>query len=196
MSSKQTRKSSRLRLAAARLLIVGVSIMIILAAIELGLRVSGFTFLNPYIADPDVGFALRPRAEGWWRREGVQYIKINSAGLRDREHSIEKPAGTIRIAVLGDSFTEAFDVEMKDAFWAVMERNLQNCAALSGRKVEVLNFGVAGFSTARELIMLRKRVWQYAPDIVVLNFTTINDVKDNSMVLNPEYAGQPIPYFV
>jgi len=30
---------------------------------------------------------------------------------------------------------------------------------------------------------------------VVLNFTTINDVKDNSKALNIEYASQPIPYF-
>jgi hypothetical protein len=196
MRSTQLNKRHWLRRVASKLLLVGASLVFALASVEVGLRIAGFTNLNPYIADPDVGFALRPRAEGWWRREGVQYIKIDFAGLRDREHTKEKPAGTLRIAVLGDSFTEAFDVEMQDAFWAVMERNLQSCAALSGRKVEVINFGVAGFSTARELITLRKRVWQYSPDIVVLNFTTINDIKDNSQELNPEYAGQPIPYFV
>jgi hypothetical protein len=196
MAIKLLKRSPGLRRLAKRVLIAGVSVVITLAAIELGLRVSGFTFLNPYVADPDVGFSLRPRAEGWSRHEGVVYIKINSAGLRDREHSIEKPPGTLRIAVLGDSFTEAFDVEMQDAWWAVMERELQNCKALAGRKPEVINFGVAGFSTARELIMLRRRVWQYAPDIVVLNLTTINDIKDNSLILNAQYAGEPIPYFV
>jgi hypothetical protein len=163
---------------------------------EIFLRVIGFRNLNPYMTDADVGFSLRPGAEGWWRGEGETYIKINSDGLRDREHSKTKPPDTLRIAVLGDSFTEALDVQMEDAWWAVMEQRLQNCEAVAGRKVEVINFGVAGFSTARELITLRRRVWQYAPDIVVLNLTTINDIKDNSRVLNTEYATLPLPYFI
>ena len=62
-------------------------------------------------------------------------------------------------------------------------------------KVAVLNFGVSGFSTARELILLQKRVWQYSPDVIVLLVTTSNDVKDNSRTLN-QYSGQPLPYFV
>lgn len=162
---------------------------------EIGLRVIGFTNLNPNITDPYTGFSLRPGAEGWWRGEGVTYIKINSDGLRDREHSKAKPLDTLRIAVLGDSFTEAFDVQIEEAWWAVMEHRLQGCEGISGKKVEVINFGVAGYSTARELMTLRYRVWQYSPDVVVLNFTPINDIKDNSRVLNREYAELPLPYF-
>jgi hypothetical protein len=60
----------------------------------------------------------------------------------------------------------------------------------------VINFGVSGFSTARELITLRQRVWQYSPDIVLLLVTTGNDVRDNSRLLNREYAALPLPYFV
>src|SRR5688500_10425136 len=66
---------------------------------EVGLRVIGFRYLNLYQEDRDVGFALRPGAEGWWQREGTTYIKINSAGLRDREHTVAKPPDTLRIAV-------------------------------------------------------------------------------------------------
>jgi lysophospholipase L1-like esterase len=163
---------------------------------EIFLRVVGFTNLNPYITDPHTGFSLRPGAEGWWRGEGVTYIKINSEGLRDREHSKTKPSNTLRIAVLGDSFTEAFDVKMEETWWAVMEQQLQACDALGGKNVEVINFGVAGYSTARELITLRHRVWQYSPDVVVLNVTTVNDIKDNSKLLNKEYSQLPLPYFI
>jgi hypothetical protein len=190
---KGERKPGRLR---AKLLLVLAGLVCGLLITEIVLRVIGFRNLNPYVTDPYVGFTLRPGAEGWWRGEGETYVKINSDGLRDREHSRAKPPDTLRIAVLGDSFTEAMDVQMDETWWAVMEQRLQNCPALAGRKVEVINFGVAGFSTARELITLRQRVWQYSPDIVVLNLTTINDIKDNSRVLNKEYAALPLPYFI
>ncbi len=196
MKTGQENLRKQLGLWTKRFLLVIASVFVALLAVEVYLRVTGFANLNPYIVDKDVGFFLRPRAEGWWHGEGVTYIKISQDGLRDREHTKEKPPGTLRIAVLGDSFTEAFDVEMQEAWWAVMEQRLQGCEALAGHRVEVINFGVAGFSTARELVTLRTRVWQYSPDIVVLNLTTINDIKDNSRALNREYATLPIPYFV
>jgi hypothetical protein len=179
-----------------RFLVILGSVAAGLLIAEVGLRVIGFKYLNLSQADGDVSFALRPGAEGWWQREGNTYVKINSAGLRDREHSLVKPPNTLRIAVLGDSFAEALQVPMESAFWAVAEQRLQGCEALGGRRVEVINFGVSGFSTACELITLRRRVWQYSPDIVVLLVTTSNDVRDNSRRLSREYVNQPLPYFV
>src|SRR5688572_15479505 len=35
------------------------------------------------------------------------------------------------------------------------------------RKIEVINFGVSGYSTAQQLITLRERVWAYSPDVVL-----------------------------
>lgn len=177
------------------LTVVGaVAVGLLLA--ELSLRVVGFRYLNLYQEDQYLGFSLRPGAQGWWTREGRAYVKINGDGLRDREHSKSKPPGTLRIAVLGDSYAEALQVEAADAFWAVAEQRLQGCGAFGGKRAEVINFGVSGFSTARELITLRRRVWQYSPDVVVLVVTTGNDVRDNSRLLSREYAGDPLPYFV
>lgn len=181
-----------------KLLLVAVGVVVALLLAEIGLRVAGFSHFNPYIVDPDVGYSLRPNAEGWWLNEGKTYVRINSQGLRDREHSFAKPPDTIRIAVVGDSFAEAFQVPAEKAFWTVMEQKLQGCAALAGipaagKKVEVLNFGVSGFSTARELIFLRQRVWQYKPDVVLLLVTTGNDIRDNSRALS--IYDQPLPYF-
>jgi hypothetical protein len=162
---------------------------------EVALRIVGFSHFNPYVADREVGYALRPNAEGWWRKERETYVKINSRGWRDREHAFSKPPGTIRIAVLGDSFAEAFQVPIEQAFWTIMEHRLASCASGVGLKIEALNFGVSGFSTARELILLRQRVWQYQPDIVLLLVTTRNDVRDNSPALD-HYESSPLPYFV
>lgn len=186
---------SRLRLLLLRLLLTIGGVIAGLFIVEMGLRIGGFNYFNPYIVDQDLGYSLRPGAEGWWTREGRTYVKINSQGYRDREHSIAKPPDTFRIAILGDSFAEAFQVPLEKTFWSVIERRLQECPRMAKTKVEVLNFGVSGFSTARELILLQKRVWQYSPDLIVLLVTIANDIRDNSRSLN-EYRSLPLPYFV
>ncbi|MGH7832468.1 MAG: SGNH/GDSL hydrolase family protein [Candidatus Binatia bacterium] len=160
---------------------------------ELGLRLAGVSYPSFYRSDEHTGTSLRPGIEAWERNEGEAYVRTNSEGLRDREHSKAKPANTVRIAVLGDSYTEARQVPMEDAFWAVLERDLKSCEGLAGLDVEVINFGVSGYGTAQELITLRRRVWQYSPDIVILAFLTDNDVHNNLR----ELAADPKrPYFI
>jgi hypothetical protein len=90
------------------------------------------------------------------------------------------------VAVLGDSYAEAFQVDQQETFWAVLERELQQRDFASGRAVEVLNFGVSGFGTAQELEMLRHQVWAYAPDLVLLTVCTGNDIRNNSRRLETE----------
>ncbi|HVF67509.1 MAG TPA: SGNH/GDSL hydrolase family protein [Pyrinomonadaceae bacterium] len=182
--------------ASAKILVVLGSLAAGLLLAEAGLRLVGFRYLNLYRDDPEVGYSLRPGAEGWWREEGEAYIRVNSEGLRDREHAKEKPPGTLRVAVVGDSYAEALQVPAEAAFWSVAERRLRGCAALGGREVEFINFGVSGFSTARELLLLRTRVWQYSPDVVLLLVTTGNDVRDNFRAPGGKYKGEALPYFV
>jgi hypothetical protein len=160
---------------------------------EIFLRVAGYSFPIFYTTDYYRGFALQPNVEGHYQREGGSYVRINSEGLRDREHTKAKPANTIRIAVLGDSFVEAMHVPMEQTFWWLLQQRLQECNAFPGKQVEVINFGVSGYGTAQELVTLRQNVWDYSPDLVVLAFTTINDVYDNSRALSQV---ENEPYFV
>lgn len=160
---------------------------------EIFLRVIGYSYPLFYTTDSDRGFALQPGVEGHYQREGESYVRINSDGLRDGEHARAKPADTVRVAVLGDSFTEAMHVPMEQTFWSLLERKLQECNAFPGKKVEVINFGVSGYGTAQELMTLRQKVWDYSPDLVVLAFTTLNDIYDNSRALS---RTEDVPYFV
>jgi lysophospholipase L1-like esterase len=157
-----------------------------LALLEIGLQIVGISYANFYHADYYRGWSLRPGAEEWWRQEGNAYVRINSDGLRDVEHSKAKPLDTYRIAVLGDSFAEAMEVSLDEDFSSVMERKLAHCEALGGKRIEVINFGVSGYGTAQELITLRRKVWQYSPDAVILAITTSNDIRNNSRALEPE----------
>lgn len=168
------------------------SVFVALLIVEVGLRVVGYSY--PFFYQPDVrrAYSPIPNMEALHRREGRAYVSINSRGLRDREHTDEKPADTIRIAIIGDSYSEAMQVPVEDAFWAVMARQLESCAAFEGKRIEPINFGVSGYGTAQQLITLRDQVWRYSPDIVLLAVTTSNDVTDNSRPLKKK----DIPFFV
>src|SRR6267378_6282711 len=183
----------RLRNLRKKLFLVLFGLLMGLFMSEVFLRVIGYSFPFFYTTDYYRGFALHPGVAGHYQREGESDVRINSDGLRDREHTKTKPADTVRIAVLGDSFTEAMHVPMEQTFWSLLERKLQECDAFPGKKVEAINFGVSGYGTAQELMALRQKVWDYSPDLVVLAFTTYNDIYDNSRALSKT---QDVPYFV
>jgi len=166
----------KLRKLTARLLLITLGVVTALLIAEAFLRLIGYSTGNFFRRDDVIGATHRPGAEGWWTREGRDYIRINSDGLRNREHAVTKPANTFRIAVLGDSYAEAFQLPMQKAFWSIMESRLRSCAALSNQNVEVINFGVAGYGTGQELLTLREKVWKYDPDVVLLAVTTGNDL--------------------
>jgi hypothetical protein len=170
--------------ARAALLCFGIVAALVLG--EIALRVAGLAQPAFYTYDGYRGWALRPGAAGWNTREGEAYVRINHEGFRGPEIPLAKPPGTIRIVVLGDSFTEAQQVPEDQTFSAVIQRALAGCPALGGRKVEVLNLGVNGYGTTQELMTLRHQAWQFSPDIVVLAIFTGNDIMNNSVELETE----------
>ncbi len=172
------------------------SFLVALLLVEVGLRLLGIRFdASFYVYDPTLAWALRPGAAGWSVSEGDTYVRINSEGQRDIERSIEKPPGTFRVAVLGDSMVESRQVSLDETYCMLTEKALPRCPAMAGQRVEVLNFGVNGYGTAQEFLLLTTRVWKYRPDLVLLVFYPGNDLFDNSRPL--DYAAQGLrPYFV
>ncbi len=152
---------------------------------EAGLRLAHVSYPSLYGADEDVGLWGRPFAQGYWRSEGFSRNRFNSGGLRDVEHSLQKPEGVFRIAVLGDSFTEALQVQMEESFPKVLETmlNKERGELFRGRSVEVLNFGISGAGTLKEKLILEKKAMPYTPDMVILAFFAGNDVRNNSCEL-------------
>ena len=106
---------------------------------------------------------------------------MNSAGFRDVERKLDKAAGTYRIAVLGDSFVDATNVPENAGFVPQIERALG--ADCGGRHFEVLNFGVSGYGTGQEFLLL-DRVLAYKPDLIVIAFYNGNDVSDTTNAAN------------
>jgi hypothetical protein len=179
---------------AQSLLIVGSTAVALLFA-EATLRVFNVRLNSSfYTLDLVRGWALRAGAQGWHTEENPQYIHVNDLGMRDAPRKVAREPNTFRIAVLGDSFTEAMQVPLESTFPAVLERALAASGPFRGRKIEVLNFGVSGYGTAQELLTLRYFVSRFRPDLVLLAFCTGNDVYNNHPNLNPTNA-DAAPYF-
>lgn len=111
--------------------------------------------------------------------EGVRYT-INSKGLRDYEYSIKKTEGVYRIAVIGDSVTWGY-AELKDTYPKIMEKELKD--VYPRKKIEVLNFGIEGTGSRNHLAILRERVLQYNPDLVILGHC-LNDLLNDARMAN------------
>ena len=142
------------------------------------------------------GWILRPGAAGLISSETRQFVRINSAGFHDKERTHEKPANTIRIAVLGNSWTEALQVPIEKSYASVLQQKLNESPCFAGKRVEVLNFGVAGYSTGQELLTLQQEVWNYHPDVVLLAFYPARDIANNVRELNNATNPERSPYFV
>src|SRR5579883_2647859 len=164
---------------------------------ELVLRAARVPFdAQLYGPDCALGWRLRPGASGRVSTETPQWVRINSRGFRDRERTFEKPADTFRIAVLGNSWTEALQVPQEKTYTAVLEQQLNDRKCFAGKRVEVLNFGVAGYSTAQELLLLRQKVWNYHPDLILLAIYPARDIANNIRELNNAVTPERSPYFV
>jgi lysophospholipase L1-like esterase len=76
-------------------------------------------------------------------REFLDYsytFQTNSQGLRNREIPLEKPKGTYRIFVVGDSFTEGIGMENNATIPALLEARISSM----GQQVNFINGGLAG----------------------------------------------------
>lgn len=161
-----------------RVAAIGVGSLLILGVLEIAARLVGNKFRGPIIplslkthrpsADPLLGYELIPGSRSF---EDKVWYRINRQGVRDgREFAIPKPAGTYRIAALGDSFTFGMAVEEKDTWPRRLEAELARRQA-----VEVINFGVMGYDTTQESRLLETKVPEFQPDLIIIGYC-LNDI--------------------
>jgi len=169
-----------------------VSGFLVICLFEIGLRVTGTKYESSlYESDPVLYMTFRPHARGWEAKEGENFIRINSHGMRDRERSLQPAPGTIRVALLGDSMMVGSEVPLDKTVGQVLERQLDAALAPSGHSIEVLNFAVGGYTLSQEYLALRKRVWAFRPNIVLLVLSPTSVPSCNRRLFPAD-----IPYFL
>ena len=129
------------------------------------------TLSPPLVPHPYRHHAMVPNSQAEIRQRDFAYIQhVNNLGLRGRETAVEKPAGTRRILMLGDSFTMGKGVEDDQTFSVLVERTLQaSLAACGGGSIEVLNGGIDSYAPILSSLHFERELARLAPDLVVLN---------------------------
>jgi lysophospholipase L1-like esterase len=127
---------------------------------------------GPFQQNSQLRYRYPSNPRGYFNAENEVIGAINSFGFRGPETTVEKPDDKIRIAVLGDSFTLGVGVKDHHTLPAQLERKLEE----RGWPVEVLNFGVSGSHTLRQLTLLREFVIQFKPDLI-LQVIFLNDAR-------------------
>lgn len=97
----------------------------------------------------------------------------NADGMRDRAHTTQKLEGMGRVAFLGDSVTLGDGIEARQAYPQVLQDRLDE----EGRRIEVFNVALWGWSTRQEAIAYRRIARKYGPDAVVVA-VCLNDIPE------------------
>lgn len=157
--------------------------------------VQGKDYLG-YRYDAELGWHPIPNSRRVWQDRPPFIVSHNSEGLRGPELATNLNPNLI---FLGDSFVWGFGVDLADRFSEKFQAKhpLWN----------VYNFGVSGYGTDQEFLLLQQHIAAYKPRLVFLVFCVENDRIDNSSNLREGYykpyyttnaagialAGVPVP---
>ena len=133
MPNENEQRISRRRRLVFKFLTLIIGVVFAMVVLEIGLRIAGYSSPEFYETDPVLGYRLIPGMSGWYSREGRGWVEINSDGFRDIEHGVQKPPDVYRIAVIGDSYVEALQVDRDKSFANYLPPALANCGPLGGR---------------------------------------------------------------
>ncbi|MFI5457836.1 MAG: SGNH/GDSL hydrolase family protein [Isosphaerales bacterium] len=98
--------------------------------------------------------------------------RTNAQGMRDRPYATDKPAGTFRIALVGDSIGAGWGVNVEQRFESILEQVWHDRAKeMSGLTVEIINCAVPGHSPGQRWYHFGQIGWPMDPDLVIYEST-------------------------
>ncbi len=148
----------------------------------------------PYdTAEPDNLLGWKPKGnyvyEGQMQGDdGASYpVHFTTQTNGFRRYPLTINESSKRLLLIGDSFTQAVEVSDDKTFYAVLEQELE---------LPVFAYGMAGYGTLQEYLVLDKYLDTIDPEIVLLQFCS-NDFIDNELELERQanyFVGQRRPY--
>ena len=140
------------------------------------------------VEDPSLGWVSRPRSKTALYTYNEQGIRVISA---DTIYPPDAAAGTVRLAVFGDSYTNGAEVRDHETWAAQAE------ALLRGRheSVELLNLGVNGYGMDQAYLRWERVGRGYRPDVVVFGLQ-VENIHRNVNLIRPLYqrATENLPF--
>ncbi|MBP7830422.1 MAG: SGNH/GDSL hydrolase family protein [Kiritimatiellae bacterium] len=129
-------------------------------------------------SDPELRYELVPGFQN-----PSKDVLVNALGMRDVERTTARAPGALRVACVGDSIAFGMGADNRHTFPVHLERILGGHPSLSGRPVEVLNFGVPGYAIGQVAQTLETKVSGFHPDLVLYLFS-LNDAQRYSQELD------------
>lgn len=142
------------------------------------------------VRDPCTEFYWKPAPSD----EFHVLVQLNNFGLHAPFYTLAKPPDVFRILIVGDSFPQGMQVNMRQTFPWLLGQYL---GQINGKQVEVINLSVDAYGTDRELLLYAMLGWQFQPDLVLLSVYPGNDIQDNEIDLEALRYGYRInrPFF-
>lgn len=150
---------------------------------------SGEAILRVFLANETSLYGVSPGS----LKFNHDHVSLNNEFFRDYNFTLEKPKNTIRIAVIGDSFTFGSGVEnASDLYPKILERELNIWD--SSAKYEVYNFGIPGKDIPEEINITRDYALRFNPDIVIVGFVYNDFVTADSEIKNEMQEIWALPF--
>lgn len=174
------------------LALAGATLLALAACLEVGLRLKSKAYMAR-LARGEIKSGIVPAPDGLYYTLKPHFedggIRFNAEGLNMRERPIDKPAGSFRILVVGDSVTQGVGAERtEEAFPNQMDAIL---GAKSGGRVECWNGGVGGYNIDQIFAYLKAVAPRFQPDLVLYAFN-FNDYWDPNYYYEGQAAGGPV----
>ena len=191
--ANETQISKRKRaLFASIIILVSLSVALVVGELMLRIRV-GHIKKSDHLDqglikyDSHLGWRLTPNWTGRHKHYDfdVKYT-TNSYGFRGDFMEKSKRNGS-KFAFVGDSFTFSFGVNDHETFVSLL--NSQNPQLNT-----YLNFGIPGFSTDQEYLLIKEQVLYFNSDVILLVVYLGNDLFDNELAF-PLQANNAKPFF-
>ena len=135
--------------------------------------------------NPRVGKKVQPDNRIIMLKEGFYLGRSNEYGYIGPAYPPEKESSTFRIALMGDSYTEGFQLFEKFHFRTILESGLN---FRSEKTVEVMNFGVGNFNFSDMYVYYTNYAEKFDPDLLIFVLSA-RDFRDR-----PNFIPSPYPY--
>lgn len=138
------------------------------AIIEEKLFISSEGYLDPNFGRK--GKALKNVIFG---REGFSKMQLDSLGFNNNIYPLHKKPNKKRIVIVGDSYTEAFQVQRKNNFCSLLNKKL-------GSDFEVINLGMSGATMSDHIYSSKFISETLNPDHVIIEINSYSDFGENN----------------
>jgi len=142
-----------------------ISFISIFILSEIFIRTSNIASVSSTEFYHDIGRGRRRNLNYLYFNEGFGIGKFNKYRYIGESNPPKKSQNTIRIALMGDSYVESFQIFQRDYFGEIAKNYLENI--YQTKQFEFLNFGRSGFDIADIYAYQKTLVEKFNPDFIL-----------------------------